>query len=133
MSAASANPQYTKKTALATSQQLTAGTCFSMATATALTNAASVAIDLNLGNYFTLATTSAVGNVTLTATGHTAGQPVYVIFSATGGTQTVTFSTGINYVSSTLSVTQDRSFVVHYVSDGSRLWEVSRTTAITVA
>lgn len=133
MSAASANPQYTTKTALATTKQLTAGTCFSMATATTVTNASTAELDLSLGNYFTLATTSAIGAVTLTATNHTAGQPVWVIFSATGGSQTVTFSTGINYVGSTLSVTQDKSFVVAYISDGTRLWEQSRTTAITVA
>ena len=133
MSAASANPQYTSKTALQTVKQLTAGTCFSMATATTLTNASAVEIDCSLGNYFTLATTSAVGAVTLTAVNHTIGQPIWVIFSATGGAQTVTFSTGINYVSSTLSVTQDKSFVVAYISSASRLWEASRTTAITVA
>jgi hypothetical protein len=133
MSAASANPQYTTKTALQTTKQLTAGTCFSMATATALTNASTVAVDLSVGNYFTLATTSAVGAVALTMTNHTPGQPVWIVFSATGGAQVVTFSTGVNYVSSTLSVTQDKSFVVCYICDSTRAWEVSRTTAITVA
>jgi len=133
MAAASTNNNCTTKTALQTTKQLTVGTTLNMATATTVTNASTAALDLSLGNYFTLATTSAVGAVTLTATNHTAGQPVWVIFSATGGAQVVTFSTGINYVSSTLSVTQDKSFVVAYISDGSRLWECSRTTAITVA
>lgn len=133
MALASANPQYTKKTALQTTKELTAGTCFSVATATTLTNASAVEIDASVGNYFTLATTSAVGNVSLTMVNQTANQPIWLKVSATGGAQTITFSTGINYVSSTLSVTQDRSFVLHYISDGSRAWEVSRTTAITVA
>ncbi len=133
MAQASANNNVTKKTAIQTIEDLTSGRCFSSPTITTLTNASAVELDASKGNYFTLATTSAVGAVTLTVVNHTAGQPIYLILSATGGAQVVTFSTGVNYVSSTLSVTQDRSFVVHYICSATRAWEVSRTTAITVA
>ena len=133
MGQASSVPGATTKTALQTVTDLTSGRVLSSPTITALTNASNVELDASLGNYFTLATTSAVGAVALTMVNHTPGQPIYLILSATGGAQVVTFGSGVNYVSSTLSVTQDKSFVVHYICDATRGWEVSRTTAITVA
>lgn len=88
-------------------------------------------IDATAGNYFEYTCT---GTATITCTGCTApGQPITLAVIATGGTYTLTFSTGIDYVSSTISLTQDKYFLLTYMSNGTRIRECSRTTAITPA
>jgi hypothetical protein len=73
-------------------------------------------------------------NTTLTTTVPPAGTQAIVIIVSSGATsRTVTFGTGFASTG-TLATggTADRRFVVSFVSDGTRLLECSRTTAITV-
>jgi len=71
---------------------------------------------------------------TLTTTVPPAGSTATVIIVTSGTTgRTVTFGTGFASTGTLATgTTADRRFVVAFVSDGTRLLEVSRTTAITV-
>jgi hypothetical protein len=73
-------------------------------------------------------------NTTLTTTVPPAGSTAYVIIQTSGATsRTVTFGTGFNSTGTLATGTASgRRFVVSFVSDGTRLLETSRTTAITV-
>ena len=73
-------------------------------------------------------------DTTLTTTVPAAGtQAVVVIVSVGASSRTVTFGTGFASTGTLATgVTADRRFVVQFISDGTRLIEVSRTTAITV-
>ncbi len=96
----------------------------------ALSNASTIACNMNLGNVFTLATTEAVGAVQINASNGVAGQKVTFIIAddATGG-HVVTF--GTNFKSSgTLTGTASKSATVDFVYDGTSWYEVNRTTGL---
>lgn len=73
-------------------------------------------------------------DTTLTTTVPPAGSEACVIIQTSGTTtRTVTFGTGFASTGTLATgASNDRRFVVRFVSDGTRLLESSRTTAITV-
>lgn len=73
-------------------------------------------------------------DTTLTTTVPAAGtQATVVIVSVGASSRTVTFGTGFASTGTLATGTDaDRRFVVQFISDGTRLLEASRTTAITV-
>jgi hypothetical protein len=73
-------------------------------------------------------------NTTLTTTVPPAGTTARVIIVTSGtNSRTVTFGTGFASTGTLATGTAaDRRFVIQFVSDGTRLLEMSRTTAITV-
>ena len=77
---------------------------------------------------FTVTTVNATGSVTFNASGTgTAGQHMYLVITndATIG-KVITF--GANFKSSgTLTGTQSKSSTIHFLSDGSNWYEISRT------
>jgi hypothetical protein len=93
------------------------------------TNVAAQALATNHVSQVTIS-----ANTTLTTTVPPAGSTATVIIVTSGATsRTVTFGTGFASTGTLATgTTADRRFVVAFVSDGTRLLEVSRTTAITV-
>jgi hypothetical protein len=93
------------------------------------TNVAAQALATNHVSQVTIS-----ANTTLTTTVPPAGSTATVIIVTSGTTsRTVTFGTGFASTGTLATgATADRRFVVAFVSDGTRLLEVSRTTAITV-
>lgn len=96
---------------------------------TALTPSGTVNITAGTSNVFTL---TPAQTETITASGFLSGQYVDLIILTSGTTSyTLTFSTGIKYASSTLATgtVSGKYFVIHYVSDGNYLIELSRSAA----
>jgi len=93
------------------------------------TNTAAQALATNHVSQVTIS-----ANATLTTTVPPAGALATVIIIASGATsRTVTFGTGFASTGALATgVTTARRFVVSFVSDGTRLLETGRTTAITV-
>jgi hypothetical protein len=99
-------------------------------TPVALSASSAVAINCSLGNFFTLTPAQAE---TITATNLTAGQEVTLLITTSGTTSyTLTFSTGIATATTTLTTgtTSGKRYAIFYVSDGTSLLEVSRTSAL---
>jgi len=101
------------------------------ATTTALTYNASIALDGNLGQLFTLTPTGDV--TTMTATAPPAGSIVYLLLTADSVTaRTITFSTGFKVTAGTIltATTAGRITTIVFVSDGTRLCEISRSALL---
>ncbi len=132
MAYASASNNVTTKTALQTTQDLTAGRVFASQTVVTLTaSATAVAADCSLGNVFLLAGLGTLaGTPTLTFSNMVAGQPVWLIVDASGTQQTITFA-GTTSTGTLATGTDDaKFFVLHFIgASSSTLREVSRTTA----
>jgi len=96
----------------------------------ALTPSANVAIDCSKASTFTLTPGQAEA---ITATNMVAGQEVNLIILTSGtSSYTLTFSTGIKTATSTLATgtVSAKYFVIKYISNGTSLIELSRTTAL---
>lgn len=80
----------------------------------------------------TTAKVTPTANATITTTVPAAGRARYLIILTSGTTsRTITFGTGFKAVGTLATGTvSGRTFVIHFVSDGSVLIEVSRTVAI---
>ena len=94
-----------------------------------LTAGSTVAIDTSKGSVFTLTPAQAE---TITASNLIAGQIVTLIIVTSGtNTYTLTFSTGFKTTGTLATGTADaKTFVLQFISDGSTLYEISRTTAM---
>ncbi len=98
-------------------------------TVSALTAGSTVTLNCALGDVFTLTPAQAE---TINATNISAGQRVNLVVT-TSGTTSYTLTFGTNFKSTgTLATgtTTGKVFVVSFVSDGTNLNEVSRTTAM---
>ncbi len=98
-------------------------------TVSALTPGATVTLNCALGDVFTLTPAEAE---TINATNLAAGQRVNVVITTSGtNSYTLTFNTNFK-ITGTLATgaTSGKVFVVAFVSDGTNLNEVSRTTAM---
>jgi len=131
MARASSNNNCVTKTALQTVNELTAGTTFSCLASTALTaSATAVACDCSKGNVFTLGGLGTLGGTpTLTFSNMVSGQPVWLIVTASGTSQTITFA-GTTSVGTLATGTGSAVFVLQFIGvSSSALAEVGRTTA----
>jgi hypothetical protein len=100
-------------------------------TPTALTPSASVAVDCSLANVFTLTPGQAES---ITASNMVAGQYVDLIILTSGtNSYTLTFSTGFKTPNTTLATgtVTGKYFAIHYISNGSYLIEIGRTSTQT--
>jgi hypothetical protein len=101
--------------------------------AKALTYGTTVAVDASLSTFFTLTTSSVTSTTaTITASGTTVGQEVFLKVLTSGTTScTLTFSTGFKSTGTLASGTADaKTFTIHFISDGTNLLELGRTTAM---
>jgi hypothetical protein len=104
-------------------------TTFRLVTSTVITPGASPAINAALGNVFTL-TPGEDENISIS--GMLAGQTITIIILTSGVTsRTLTFGTGFkpNGTLATGTVS-GKYFVLQYFSDGTNVYELSRTTAL---
>jgi hypothetical protein len=95
-----------------------------------LTSSTTINLNCSQSNVFIL---TAEHNSTISATNFVAGQYVYLIIKTSGTTsKTLTFSTGIKTNSTTLSTgtISDKYYILHFLSDGNYLLELSRTSAL---
>ncbi len=95
-----------------------------------LTSSTTINLNCSQSNVFIL---TAEHNATISATNFVAGQYVYLIIKTSGTTsKTLTFSTGIKTNSTTLNTgtISDKYYILHFVSDGNYLLELSRTNAL---
>ena len=83
-------------------------------------------LNLSLGQVFTLSTAR---DVSIIPTNMTAGAQVFLIVTG-GGAHTVTFGISMKGLSN-LAVTSGQVFTLHFICNGSSLYEVSRTAAFT--
>lgn len=75
-------------------------------------------------------TDSAAQNQTINATGtQVAGQEIIIIISNDATPRTITFGTGFRAVS-TLVGTANKAATIHFVSDGTSLFEVARALVL---
>ena len=97
----------------------------------ALTYASPTTVTVTNGNVFTVTTVDATGSVTFNASGAgTAGQHLYFIITNDGTSgKTITFGTNFK-PSGTLVGTTSKTATIEFISDGSSLWEVCRTTGL---
>ena len=129
-------PVYTRGTVTAggnitSAGSITASGQIRSSTSTALTPGAGLQLDASLGQVFTYAVINIVNTQTITATNNTAtGSLVYLIIDANTSACTITFGTGFR-VTGTLATGTDATkfFVICFVSDGTKLCEISRTAA----
>lgn len=131
MSYASANNNVSTKTAIQTVQDLTSGRVFAQAGIVTLTaSATAVAADCSLGNVFLLSGLGTLGGTpTLTFSNMVPGQPVILIVTASGTSQTITFA-GTTSTGTLATGTASAVFVVSFIGKTtSALAEVSRTAA----
>ena len=99
-------------------------------TSTALVSASNaITLDCSKGDVFTNTPTE---TTSITAVNFAEGQEITIIFLTSGtSSYTTTFGTGFVSTGTLASGTSDaKRFVVKFVSDGTRLIEVSRTTAM---
>ena len=132
MARASSNNNNTTKTALQTVKELTAGTAFSCLASTALTaSATTVACDCSQGNFFTLSGLGSLGGTpTLTFSNMVSGQPIWLVVSASGTAQTITFAGTTSTGTLATGTDATKSFVLQFIGvSAASLAEVSRTTA----
>ena len=119
----------TTKTALTTINDLIVGKVLSGSTATAITEASNAAaMDASLNNLFTL---SLGENATLSVSNLLPGQMIVLIVHSTAVDPVLSFSATFKSDTGSLTATNTKYFVLEYISDGTNLWEVSRTAAIT--
>lgn len=107
------------------------GSTFLGTGADAMTYAATISLTITNSSLHTTTTTAAVGDATINASGAgVAGQVIYIIITndATAG-RTITFGTNFK-PNGTLLGTVSKSAVITFISDGSNLYEVSRTTGL---
>jgi len=97
-------------------------------TVTVLTSvvATPLVLDLSLGQVFTLTTTMPT---TIVPTNITPGAQVFLILRG-GGAHTITFGTNM-WGMGVLNINGNEYFVFHFVADGTNLYEVTRTGALT--
>ncbi len=116
----------------ATTGQIVASDQVRSSTVTDLTAAATIDIDCRLGQVFRLTPTSATA---ISATNVDAGASIYLIITSNGTSYNVTFNGGLTVIfdAGALATGTDTSkrFVIHFIADGSRWYEVSRTAALT--
>ncbi len=132
MAYASASNNVTTKTALQTTQDLTAGRVLSSAGIVTLTaSATAVAADCSQGNVFVLAGLGTLGGTpTLTFSNMVAGQPVYLLVTASGTAQTITFAGTTSTGTLATGTDATKFFVLHFIgASTTTLREVSRTVA----
>lgn len=94
-------------------------------------DAGSNATSLSFGSYTTIKNTVS-SSITVTTSVPSAGIGCHLLVYTSGSTsRTITFSTGFK-ATGTLSTgtTSGKMFVIHWISDGTYLWESGRTTAI---
>uniref|UniRef100_A0A6C0AMW2 Uncharacterized protein n=1 Tax=viral metagenome TaxID=1070528 RepID=A0A6C0AMW2_9ZZZZ len=91
-----------------------------------ITTSNATTLDVSLGQVFTM-TTSA--NVTISLTNPSVGAQVFLIVTG-GGSHIITFGTNIKGMG-TLSVTNTNIYTIHYICNGTSLFELSRTAAFT--
>ncbi len=93
--------------------------------------AATIDINCRLGQIFTLSPTSATA---ISATNVDAGASIYLIVTSNGTSYNVTFNGGTTtiYDAGALATGTDatKRFIIHFIADGSRWYEVSRTGAL---
>lgn len=106
--------------------------CLNISYATdAMTYASTISLDVTKGALHTTTTVNATGNATINASaGGNAGQVLYVLVTndATSA-KTITFGTNFK-PSATVVGTQSKSAMLHFMSDGTNWYEVSRTLAL---
>ena len=83
-----------------------------------------VALDVSLGQVFTLTTT---GNLTIIPSNLTPGAHVYLVITG-GGAHVVSF--GSIKSAGSLSVVSTALYTIHFISDGTSLFELGRTVAL---
>jgi len=116
-------------TSTVTAAGVTTSGVFRSSTSTAITASATPAINAALGNVFTLTPGE---DETISITGMTAGQPIYLIILTSGSSsRTLTFGTGFKTTGTLATGTSSgKYFIMSFISDGTNVYEVSRTTAI---
>lgn len=119
----------TTKTALTTIKDTIVGKVLSGSTATALTAASPTVWDASLNNVFTLTPT---GSVNINISNSLPGQRLTLIILTSGtSSYTQTFNTGFKTTGTLATGTSDaKYFVLNFISDGTTVYEVSRTTAM---
>ncbi len=111
---------------------ISAGGQVRSSTLTAIATTAPATLDASLGQVFSYTPTQ---SATLNATGVTGvvGSLVYLVVTTSGTTSyTITFGTGFKTTSSTLATgtVTAKVFTITFISDGTNLNEVARTTAM---
>jgi hypothetical protein len=126
------DPNQDVRTSIRTTQDVVVGKRV-VKTAVVLPVSASNAtvMDLSRGDHWTYTPTEAS---TLSAINHAPGQFVTLTIQATGSSRTLTFGTGFG-TTGTLATGTDaaKMFTIVFVSNGTYLNEVARTTALTVS
>lgn len=117
MAYASASNQLTTKTALQTTQDLTAGRVLASAGIVTLTaSATAVAADCSLGNVFLLSGLGTLaGTPTLTFSNMVPGQWVTLIVQASGTQQTITFAGTTSTGTLATGTDAAKTFVVNFI------------------
>lgn len=92
--------------------------------------AASLEFNPSLANILVVNTVHATGNCTITALAGKVGLSWIIINNDATGAKTITFGTGFS-PSGTLVGTVSKTAVVGFLSDGQKLYEVSRITGLT--
>lgn len=126
---ASLNPQAEKKGSIFVEKDFEVEGQFSLGSASVVTPGATPTIDASLGSVFTLTPAEAES---ISIINMTVNQPITLIVLTSGTSSYVlTFSTGFKTTGTlTTGTTSARYFIVQFISDGTNVYEVSRTTAI---
>lgn len=126
---ASLNPQADQRKSLFVSEDLEVAKQFGLSSGNVLTPGATPRLDASKGSVHTLTPGE---DETITVINAIPGQLLYLIVLTSGVTsRTLTFGTGFK-TTATLATgtTSARYFIMTFISDGTNVYEVSRTTAI---
>jgi hypothetical protein len=119
----------TTKTAITTTKDLIVGKVLSGIAPTVITEAANAAtMNAALNNVFTL---TLAENAQLSVTGQLPGQRITLIVLSSAVDPELSFTADFRTDTGTLTATNTKKFVIDYISDGTVLWEIKRTAAIT--
>ena len=90
-----------------------------------------IVFDADASGFHEIRTNGDYGNATINMThGGQKGQEIYIkVDNDSDGNKTITFGTPFK-VTGTVAGSTSASAVLHFISDGNSLWEVSRTTGI---
>lgn len=109
---------------------MTSGPVIGALSTDAFSGAITITVDGTKGNTHKIAATSNTASTLTPSAAGVAGQHMWIIITADGtGGNVITFASTFK-PSGTLTTTASKGHTVHFISDGTNWWEVSRTLAL---